>query len=42
MELAQQPVVAEALSKPLAEAANLGITESSLAESIIEEIGLHL
>ncbi|MDR3411781.1 MAG: hypothetical protein P4L87_12710, partial [Formivibrio sp.] len=42
VELAQSPVAAEALSKPLAEVGNLGIAESSLAESIIEEIGLHL
>jgi conjugative relaxase-like TrwC/TraI family protein len=42
MELTQQPAVAEALSKPLAGTANLGIVESSLPETIIEEIGLHL
>jgi conjugative relaxase-like TrwC/TraI family protein len=42
VELAQSPVAAEALSKPLAEVGKLGIAESSLAESIIEEIGLHL
>jgi hypothetical protein len=42
VELAQQPVVTEALSEPLAWAANLGIAESSLLETIIEEIGLHL
>ena len=42
VELAHQPVAAETLSKSLAGAANLGIAESSLAESIIEEIGLHL
>jgi hypothetical protein len=42
MELAQQPMAAEELSKPFAEAANLRIPESSLVESIIEEIGLHL
>jgi hypothetical protein len=42
VELAQSPVAAEALSKPLAEVGGLGIAESSLAESLIEEIGLHL
>jgi conjugative relaxase-like TrwC/TraI family protein len=42
MELAQSPATAEALSKPLAGDANLAITESSLAESLVEEIGLHL
>ncbi len=42
IELAHQPAMAEALSKPLAGAANLGIVESSLPETIIEEIGLHL
>jgi hypothetical protein len=42
VELAQQSVVAEALSKPLAGAANLGIVESFPPETIIEEIGLHL
>ncbi len=39
VEFAQQPVVTEALSKPLAGAANLGIAESSLLETIVEEIG---
>jgi hypothetical protein len=42
LELAQQSVAAESLSKPLAETANLGIAEPSIAEAIIEEIGLHL
>jgi conjugative relaxase-like TrwC/TraI family protein len=42
VELAQSPVAAEALSKPLVETANLGVAETSLAEAIIEEIGLHL
>ncbi len=42
MELVQGPATAEALAKPLAETANLGIAQSSLVETIIEEIGLHL
>jgi hypothetical protein len=42
VELTQQPVVAEALSKSLTDTANLGIAEPSIAEAIIEEIGLHL
>jgi len=42
MELAQSPATAEALSKPLAGAANLANAVSSLAESLVEEIGLHL
>jgi hypothetical protein len=37
VELAQSPAVAETLSKSLADTANLGV-----AESIVEEIGLHL
>jgi hypothetical protein len=42
VELAQNSVATEALSKPLAEVASPGIAESSLAETIIEEMGLHL
>jgi len=42
VELAQSPVAAETLSKSLAETANLGIAEPSIAEAIIEEIGLHI
>jgi hypothetical protein len=42
VELAQNSVSAEALSQPLAEVASPGIAESSLAETIIEEMGLHL
>lgn len=41
-ELAQSHTAAETFSKPLAEAANLSIADSPLAESIIEEIRLHL
>jgi hypothetical protein len=37
VELAQSPAAVETLSKSLTDTANLG-----LAESIIEEIGLHL
>ena len=42
VELAQSPAAAETLSKSLAETTNLGIAEPSIAEAIIEEIGLHL
>jgi conjugative relaxase-like TrwC/TraI family protein len=42
IELAQQPVAAESLSKSLADTANIGIAKPSIAEAIIEEIGLHL
>jgi conjugative relaxase-like TrwC/TraI family protein len=42
VELAQSPTAVETLSKSLPGAANLGVAESSLAETIVEEIGLHL
>jgi len=42
VELAQSPTAAETLSKSLADTANLGIENATLAESLIEEIGLHL
>jgi hypothetical protein len=42
VELAQSPTAAETLSKSLPGAANLGVAEPSIAEAIIEEIGLHL
>ncbi len=42
VELAQTPAAAETPSKSLANAANLGVAEPSIAEAIIEEIGLHL
>jgi len=42
VEHAQSPAAAETLSKSLAENANLGIEKATLAESLIEEIGLHL
>jgi len=42
VELAQSPTIAETLSKSLAGAGKLGIVESSLSETIIEEVGLHL
>jgi hypothetical protein len=42
VDLAQSPAAAEKLSKSLAENANLGIEKATLAESFIEEIGLHL
>jgi hypothetical protein len=42
VELAQSPNAAELLSTPQPEIANLGVAEPSLAEAIIEEIGLHL
>jgi conjugative relaxase-like TrwC/TraI family protein len=42
VEIAQSPAAAEALSKSLADTANLGVAEPSIAEAIIEEIGLHL
>jgi hypothetical protein len=42
VDLAQSPAAAETLSKLLADTANVGIAEPSIAEAIIEEIGLHL
>jgi conjugative relaxase-like TrwC/TraI family protein len=42
VELAQSPTAADTLSKSLSGAANLGVAEPSIAEAIIEEIGLHL
>jgi hypothetical protein len=42
VESAGNIAAAEVLSKPLAEAANLSMAESSLVETIVEEIGLHL
>jgi len=42
MELAQSPATTETLSKSLADTANLGVAEPSIAEAVIEEIGLHL
>ena len=39
---ALHPALAEALSKPFADMANLSVAEPSIAEAIIEEIGLHL
>lgn len=42
VELAQSPATAETLSKSLADAANLDIAKPSIAEAVIEEIGLHL
>ena len=42
VELAQSPAADETLSRSLVETTNLGVAESSLAETIIEEIGLHL
>jgi conjugative relaxase-like TrwC/TraI family protein len=42
MGIAQQTAAAELTSRPLAETVSLGIVESSFAESLIEEIGLHL
>jgi hypothetical protein len=42
LELAQSPAAAETLSKSLADTANLGLAKPSIAETIIEEIGLHL
>ena len=42
VDLAQSRAAAETLSKSLAETTNLGIAEPSIAEAIIEEIGLHL
>ena len=42
VELAQNSGAAELLSKPQPEMANLGLAEPSLAEAIIEEIGIHL
>jgi hypothetical protein len=42
VDLAQSPAATEKLSKSLAENANLGIEKATLAESLIEEIGLHL
>jgi conjugative relaxase-like TrwC/TraI family protein len=42
VEHAQSPAAAETLSKSLADTANLGVAEPSVAETIIEEIGLHL
>jgi conjugative relaxase-like TrwC/TraI family protein len=42
VELAPQPAAAETLLKSLADGVNLGVAESSIAEAVIEEIGLHL
>jgi hypothetical protein len=42
VELAQSPAAAERLSKSLADTANIGVAKPSIAEAIIEEIGLHL
>jgi hypothetical protein len=42
VELAQQPVAAESLSKSIADIANIGIAKPSIAVAIVEEIGLHL
>ncbi|WP_420236286.1 MobF family relaxase [Telmatobacter bradus] len=42
VEHAQSPAATETLSKSLAENANFGIEKATLAESLIEEIGLHL
>jgi Tfp pilus assembly PilM family ATPase len=42
VELAQSPAAAETLSKSLADIVNPGVAEPSLAEAIVEEIGLHL
>jgi hypothetical protein len=42
VELAQQPVATESLSKSLADTASLDAAKPSIAETIIEEIGLHL
>jgi hypothetical protein len=42
VELAQTPAAAETLSKSLADTANLGVAEPSIAEATIEEIGMHL
>jgi molybdopterin-guanine dinucleotide biosynthesis protein len=42
VELAQNSAAAETLSKSLADTANLGVAEPSIAEAVIEEIGLHL
>jgi len=33
---------AETLSKPVTNSVNLGKTEPSIAEAIVEELGLHL
>jgi hypothetical protein len=42
VELVQGPAAAETLSKSLADTANLDLAKPSIAEAIIEEIGLHL
>jgi hypothetical protein len=42
VELAQQPVVAEVLSKVPTEVTNFGIAEPSITDAIVEELGLHL
>jgi len=42
VELAQQPVVAEVLSKLPTEVTNFGIAEPSITDAIVEELGLHL
>ena len=42
VDIAQQSTAVETLSKSVADNANLGISESSIAEAIMEEIGLHL
>jgi hypothetical protein len=42
VELVQTPAAVETLSKSLGDTANLGVVEPSIAEAIIEEIGLHL
>jgi conjugative relaxase-like TrwC/TraI family protein len=42
VELAQNPAVAETLSKSISDTVNFGVVEPSIAEAVIEEIGLHL
>jgi hypothetical protein len=42
VELAQSPAAAETLSKSLADTANRGVSAHSLAETVIEELGIHL
>jgi conjugative relaxase-like TrwC/TraI family protein len=42
IDLAQSPAAAETLSKSVADAASLKVAEPSIAEAIVEEIGLHL
>ena len=42
VELSQNLAATETLSKPIIDTAGLGVAEPSIAETIVEELGLHL